>query len=191
MIIAMADGHPRHPDQARRPPAQHAHALLPGQAEADPEGQGDARDLRAAGASPRHPQHQVAARGPRLRRRCTRASTQEIQQMVAQRRADREDYVDEAARLPRRRSSTKAGIARRHHRPRQALLLDLREDEPRRQGVQRDLRPHRRCACWSRPSRTATARSASSTRSGSPSPGASRTTSRCPSSTCTSRCTRR
>ena len=60
-----------------------------------------------------------------------------------------------------------------------------------RQGVQRDLRPHRRCASWSTRSRTATAPSASSTRSGSPSRAASRTTSRCPSSTCTSRCTRR
>ncbi len=59
--------HPGHPDQALRPAAQHAHALLPEQAEADPEGQGDARGLRAAGAPARHPQPQVAARGPRVR----------------------------------------------------------------------------------------------------------------------------
>ena len=37
------------------------------EAEAAREGQGDARDLRAAGAPARHPRDQVGARGPRLR----------------------------------------------------------------------------------------------------------------------------
>ena len=37
------------------------------EAEADREGQGDARDLRAAGAPARHPRDQVGARGPRVR----------------------------------------------------------------------------------------------------------------------------
>ena len=60
-------GHPGHPDQARRPPAQHAHARRDAQAEADREGQGDPRDLRAARAPARHPRDQVGARGPRLR----------------------------------------------------------------------------------------------------------------------------
>ena len=60
-------GHPGHPDQARRPPAQHAHDRRDAQAEADREGQGDARDLRAARAPPRHPRDQVGARGPRVR----------------------------------------------------------------------------------------------------------------------------
>src|SRR5204863_520175 len=36
-------------------------------AEADPEGEGDARGLRAAGPPARHQQAQVGARGPRLR----------------------------------------------------------------------------------------------------------------------------
>ena len=40
---------------------------VPGQAEADPEVQGDPRDLRAAGPSPGHQQPQVAARRPGLR----------------------------------------------------------------------------------------------------------------------------
>ena len=68
-------GHPGHPDQARRPAAQHAHARRDAEAEADREGEGDARDLRAAGAPARHPRDQVGARGPRRSRRCTRAST--------------------------------------------------------------------------------------------------------------------
>ena len=54
----------------------------------------------------------------------------EIERMVSQRRADREDYVDERRRLPRGRA-LEGRRALRDHRPRQALLLDLREDEPR------------------------------------------------------------
>ncbi len=73
-------GHPRRRDQARRPPAQHADALLPGQAEADPEGQGDPRGLRADRAPARHPLDQVGARGPRVRNA-----------LPAQVRRDRED----------------------------------------------------------------------------------------------------
>ena len=45
------------------------------EAEADREGQGDARHLRAAGAPARHPRDQVGARGPLVLRPCTRAST--------------------------------------------------------------------------------------------------------------------
>ena len=60
-------GHPGHPHQARRPPAQHAHDRRDAQAEADREGQGDARDLRADRAPARHPRDQVGARGPRVR----------------------------------------------------------------------------------------------------------------------------
>ena len=60
-------GRPGHPDQARRPAAQHAHARAHAEAEAAREGQGDARDLRAAGAPARHPRDQVGARGPRVR----------------------------------------------------------------------------------------------------------------------------
>ncbi len=80
----------------------------------------------------------------------------EIQLWVSQRRADREDYVDEAAELPERR----ARQGRHHgrdHRPRQALLLHLRQDEPARQGVQRDLRPHGPARAGRDASRTATA----------------------------------
>ena len=60
------DGHgpPGHPDQARRPPPQHAHALGAAEAEADREGARDARDLRAARAPARDPRDQVGARGP-------------------------------------------------------------------------------------------------------------------------------
>ena len=56
-------GRAGHPDQARRPPAQHADDRVPRQAEAGAEGQGDARGLRAARPPPRDPLAQVGARG--------------------------------------------------------------------------------------------------------------------------------
>ena len=67
MIVAMAAGRAGHPDQARRPPAQHAHDRVPRPPEAGPEGARDARGLRAARAPARHPRAQVGARGPRVR----------------------------------------------------------------------------------------------------------------------------
>ena len=60
-------GRARHPDQARRPAAQHAHDRVPGQAGAGAQGEGDARGLRAAGPPARHPRAQVGARGPLVR----------------------------------------------------------------------------------------------------------------------------
>ena len=63
------DGHRHagHPDQARRPPAQHAHDRGDAQAEADREGTRDPRDLRADRAPAGDPRDQVGARGPRVR----------------------------------------------------------------------------------------------------------------------------
>ena len=66
----------------------------------------------------------------------------EIKELVAQQRAERERYVDGGGQVPRQG----AGEGRdrgRDLRPRQALLLDLHEDDPQGQGVQRDLRPDR------------------------------------------------
>ncbi len=140
MIVAMAQDVPRHPDQARRPAAQHAHDRVPGQAEAGAEGEGDARGLRAARAPPRHPRAQVGARGPLVRRPCTRASTRRSSAMVAERRADREAQVAKAGEIlqARAREGRHPG---RDLGPREALLLDLRQDGQEGPRVQRDLRP--------------------------------------------------
>ena len=75
MIVAMAERHPRARHQAGRPPAQHAHAALHEQGEADPEGQGDPRGLRA-----RWPTGSASTRSGGSSRtwpspRCTRAGT--------------------------------------------------------------------------------------------------------------------
>ena len=164
-----------------------------GQAEAGAEGEGDARGLRAARAPARHPHAQVGARGPRVR-----------DAPPAQVRGDQGD----GRRAPRRprgaRQRGLRGAAERARQgrhpgrdlgPREALLLHLRQDGQEGPRVQRDLRPdgdarHRRARA-TRGRATATARSASSTRSGSRCRAASRTTSRCRSSTATARCTRR
>ena len=66
----------------------------------------------------------------------------EIKGLVNQQRKEREEYVARAGPLP----AAGAGGGRhrlRDLRPRQALLFDLREDDPQGAGVQRDLRPHR------------------------------------------------
>ena len=129
------------PDQARRPPAQHAHDRGDAQAEADREGEGDARDLRADRAPPGHPRDQVGARGSRLR---DAASAQVRGDQGARRPAARRpralcseagENLPARARLARDRGADLGA--------RQALLLDLLEDDAQGPGVQRDLRPHR------------------------------------------------
>ena len=132
--------HPGHPHQARRPPPQHADDRLDAEVEAAREGARDARDLRAARAPARHPRDQVGARGPRL----PHAPPAQVQRDAAARLA----AARGARRLrgARRRVSREGAEGRRdrggHRRPRQALLLDLLEDDEEGARVQRDLRPH-------------------------------------------------
>ena len=66
----------------------------------------------------------------------------EIKAMVADRRADREEQVEKAAAMLKRRAR-EGRHPRRHLGPREALLLDLRQDGQEGPRVQRDLRPHR------------------------------------------------
>ena len=66
----------------------------------------------------------------------------EIEALVSQRRADREEDVARGRPHPRR-GAARGRDQRRDPRPRQALLFDLPEDGARRQGVQRDPRPDR------------------------------------------------
>ena len=66
----------------------------------------------------------------------------EIKAMVAERRADREAAGREGGRGARRRAR-EGRHPRRDLRPREALLLDLRQDGQEGPRVQRDLRPDR------------------------------------------------
>ena len=69
----------------------------------------------------------------------------EIKGLVNQQRAERERYVNEAGAFVSRELDA-LGIDGRDHRPREALLFDLLEDDEKGPRVQRDLRPHRACA---------------------------------------------
>ena len=182
-------GHPGHPDQARRPPAQHAHDRRDAQAEADREGARDARHLRADRPPPRYPRDQVGARGPRL----PDAAPAQVQRDQGARRpaARRARALRQPGRRVPRQGARRARHRRRDLRPRQALLLDLLEDDQEGARVQRDLRPDRDArdrrlgqGLLRRGRRDPLAVEAAAR-------AASRTSSRCPSSTCTSRCTRR
>ncbi len=65
---------------------------------------------------------------------------EEIKQMVAERRADREEHVREAAMVLQKRAR-QGRHPGRDLGPREALLLDLRQDGQEGPRVQRDLRP--------------------------------------------------
>ena len=106
------------------------------------QGPRDAGDLRAAGAPARHEHHQVGAGGPRVRdalpQACTtrssgwspsarRAATSTSQDVIDQVSGDLRDGQDQGD----------------GHRPAEALLLDLPEDDRPRPRLRRHLRPRR------------------------------------------------
>ena len=128
------------PDQARRSPPQHAHPGRPAQAEADRQGARDGRDLRAARPPPRDPRDQVGARGPRLRH----PSPAQVRRDQAARRpaARRAGGLRQGRRPLPRRGAEAGGNRGADLGPRQALLLDLHEDDQEGARVQRDPRPH-------------------------------------------------
>ena len=141
LIVAMAAGRPRDPDQARRPPPQPADDRVPRQAEAGAEGARGARGLRAARAPARHPRAQVGARGPRVR---DAPPAQVLRDQGDGRRAARRSR---GARS-RGEHDPPARARQGEHpgadlRPREALLLHLRQDGEEGPRVQRDLRPDR------------------------------------------------
>ena len=91
--------HPRAGHQARRPPAQHAHAALHAAGQAGAQVPRDARDLRPARAPAGHEHGQVGARGPRVRHPLPEALRR-----------------DRAARLPAV-AAARPAAAGGHHRP--------------------------------------------------------------------------
>ena len=190
MLVAMADDWRVLADQAGRPAAQHAHAGRHARVEAAPHGPGDLRRLRAPGPPPRASsrcswQLEDLAFATLHPKRYA-----EIEQMVAARAPQREEYLERVLVHVRQRLDD-MGIDGRRDRAAQAPLVAST----------------RRWSCGAKSSTTSTTSSASgssstrrrtagrpsapSTPSGPRSTAASRTTSTRPSSTCTSRCTRR
>ena len=155
MIVAMSQGHPGPGHQARRPAAQHAHPALRPQATAGAHVARDPRDLRAAGPPARHEHAQVGARGPRVRHPAPKIYD-EIVRMVAERAPSRDQFLAEV--IDQVEQDLKAAkIKAQGHRPAQALLLDLPEDDRRRPRVLRHLRPGRHPHPRRRATATATA----------------------------------
>ena len=115
----------------------------------------------------------------------------EIVRLVAERAPAREEYLAGVREPGRATTCTAAKIKADGHRPAQALLLRLPEDDRARPRLRGDLRPRR----GARPRRHGARLLRGARRAArAVEPGAragSRTTSRCRSSTCTSRCTRR
>ena len=133
--------HPRAPDQARRPAPQRADVGLRPAREGAEEGHRDARDLRSAGASARHPDDQVGARGPVVRRAAPEALRRDRESREAAHAAAR------AVRPERHRSGGLRSARASHPRARdgspQAAVLRVPEDGGARPRVRRHLRPHR------------------------------------------------
>ncbi|MEJ7756172.1 MAG: HD domain-containing protein [Nocardioidaceae bacterium] len=114
----------------------------------------------------------------------------EIVRLVADRAPSREEFLEtvvEQVQADLRAAKIKAKVTGQA----EALLLDLPEDDRARPRVRRHLRPRRHPCPGGVLARRATESSASCTPAGTRCPGGSRTTSRCRSSTCTSRCTPR
>ena len=126
-------------DQAGRPAAQRAHLeVRPGRLRRA-EGEGDPRDLRAAGASARAEHHEVGARGPLL----PGALSEGVRGDRLPRRAARArpGAVPLHRLVPDQRGPPQGAHQGRGHRAAQALLLDLPEDDRARPRLLRHLRP--------------------------------------------------
>ena len=104
---------------------------------------GDARPLRAARAPLRHGEDAVGARGPRVQ--APRARRVQGAREAGRAEARRARGADRAARASRSSAQLHEGRdqERRGHRPAEAPLVDLQEDEEAGQAVRGDLRPPR------------------------------------------------
>ena len=127
--------------QARRPPAQHAHAALPPAGEAGEEGARDAGDPRPAGPPAGYEHDQVGAGGPRVRHALPEALRRD---RPAGRGAGAvAGHLSRRGDLHGQRAAEDRQDRGRRHRPAQALLLDLPEDDRPRPRLHRHLGPRR------------------------------------------------
>ena len=115
---------------------------------------------------------------------------QELMRRVAKRRLERESEINQLIAILQEQAGRGVGVSSRASRaaPSTSTRSGRRCTTAGASSTRSTTSPP--CASSPTPCATATAPSASSTRSGSPSPAGSRTSSRCPRSTCTSRSTR-
>ena len=178
----------RHPGEAGRPPAQHAHAAVPARGPAHPHRARDHGHLRAPRRPPGHGQDQERAGGPLLPVPGARG-------LPGARRRRWRSGGNRRPRTSRRSSRTlaekleAAGLDGGGGGAHQAPVLHPPEAASASASTSTRSTTSWRCAWWSTASPTATPCSASCTTSGGPCPAASRTSSPCPGRTATSRCT--
>ena len=102
MVVAMAQRHPRHAGQARRPHRQHADARAHEARGAGADRARDARHLRAAREPARHPVDQERARGPLVQVPAKPTDYADLSsRSKAERKKEREKYIDEVVELIR------------------------------------------------------------------------------------------
>ena len=182
-------GRARHPDQARRPAAQHAHARRDGAAAPPAHRARDARHLRADREPPRPQRALPRAAGPRVQAPLSDALPDPRQRDQGGARQPARGDEPAARRDPRR--LRQGGHHRGRLGAREDDLLGLQEDGREALHVLAGVRHLRRARAGARTRPPATPRSARCTASTSRSPASSRTTSRSRRRTATSRCTRR
>ena len=181
----------RHPDQARRPAAQHAHAGCGRRRQAPPHRARDAGHLRADRQPARAQQHLPGTRGPLLQAPLSGPLPRAVQGGQG---GARQPPRSASARCSRRSSKRLQG---QQHRGRRCTGREKHLYSASTARCARSTCRSRRCstcsasASSSRTCRRATSRWARCTASTSRSPASSRTTSRSPRPTATSRCTPR
>ena len=190
MLLAMASRRARHPDQAGRPPAQHAHAGRDGAGQEAPHRPRDDGSLRADRAPARPERHLPRAAGPVVLAPVPAALPHAVARRSRRRAATAAKWS--------RRSSTRS----RPRWPRAGIQAEVYGREKTLFGIYKKMRNKHlsfsqvldvygfRVVVDTR-RRTVTWRSAPCMRCTSRCPASSRTTSRSARSTATSRCTPR
>ena len=175
-------------DQARRPPAQYAHAGIPAAGGAPRHGGGDARHLCAACRPHGHAGDARGARGFVLPR--TQSRRLQGHHRAARSAGRTQQRLDQRDRAAARQETRRQRHRRRSQRPAQARLFDLAQDGTKGGRLRAALGHFRFPRRGRKTSPSVTRRSASSTPRGRSFPAASRITSPRPSRTITARSTR-
>ena len=137
------DGHPRHPDQARRPRSTtcaRSSAMPPSRSRS-------IRPMRRSTSTRRSPTGSGSTRSSGSSRtwpsRPPPAQVQRDRELVAQQRVERESYINDAGDVSRQGARRGRRSTPRSPAARSTSTRSIHEDDQEGPRVQRDLRPHR------------------------------------------------